>query len=300
MFAYLAATGIGEAMQLTTLIAIAANYFTRYRNAAVGSVNFAFGIGAIIGPILGGHLLSHYHNWRVPIVVFGVFGFVAVAVIAVSVRPWLSDAQGAVKDPDHTSGQPAMWNHNTIVLTLLSVLGGLIIYAYLGLYPTYLREGLKYAPATTGSVMSIYGIGVLASIAGGWIGDRLSPRLVLSTAFLIAAALGYLLFHGIAGVAAQGTLSFIWGFVVSGTIYVNIGGYHVKAVQSHLSNRASGLFVTSLYASAAAAGYTLGFLASHFGWAMAANIQISLVSLAGAALALTLRPSQMARNPRLR
>src|ERR1700733_181884 len=45
MFAYRAATGIGEAMQLTTLIAIAANYFTLYRNAAIGSVNFSFGIG---------------------------------------------------------------------------------------------------------------------------------------------------------------------------------------------------------------------------------------------------------------
>ena len=232
--------------------------------------------------------------WRVPIVVFGALGFVAVVVIAITVRPWFSDTQGAAKYPDHTSGAPAMWNHNTIVLTLLSVLGGLIIYAYLGLYPTYLREGLKYAPATTGSIMSIYGLGVLASIAGGWIGDRFSPRLVLGTSFLVAAALGYLLFHGIAGTAAQGLLSFIWGFVVSGTIYVNIAGYHVKAVRSHLSSRASGLFVTSLYASAAAAGYTLGFLASHFGWAMAANVQISLVSLTGAVLALTLRPDQMA------
>jgi MFS transporter, DHA1 family, inner membrane transport protein len=298
MFAYRAATGIGEAMQLTALIAIAANYFTRYRNAAVGSVNFSFGIGAIIGPAFGGYLLSHYHNWRVPIVVFGALGFVAIAVIAITVRPWFSDTRGAAKDPDHVSGAPAMWNHNTIVLTALSVLGGLVIYAYLGLYPTYLREGLKYAPATTGSVMSIYGLGVLASIAGGWLGDRFSPRLVLSTAFLIAAALGYLLFHGIAGTAAQGALSFIWGFVVSGTIYVNIAGYHVKAVQSHLSSRASGLFVTSLYASAAAAGYTLGFLASHFGWATAANIQISLVSLIGAALALTLRPGEMAVRTR--
>ena len=124
----------------------------------------------------------------------------------------------------------------------------------------------------------------------------LSPRLVLGTAFLVAAALGYLLFHGIAGPAAQGLLSFIWGFVVSGTIYVNIAGYHVKAGAEPLVEPSSGLFVTSLYASAAVAGYTLGFLASHFGWAMAANVQISLVSLTGAALALMLRPDQGSRS----
>ena len=151
MFAYRAATGIGEAMQLTALIAIAANYFTLYRNAAIGSVNFSFGIGAIIGPAFGGYLLSHYHNWRVPIVVFGALGFVAIAVIAVTVRPWFSDTRGPPTRPRPTSAAPpAMWNHNTIVLDAARALGGLIIYAYLGLYPTYLREGLKYAPATTG------------------------------------------------------------------------------------------------------------------------------------------------------
>jgi len=58
MLLYRAATGIGEAMQLTILLAIGANYFAACRAAAVGSVNFSFGIGAIISPILGGALLS--------------------------------------------------------------------------------------------------------------------------------------------------------------------------------------------------------------------------------------------------
>ena len=39
MLIYLAATGIGEAMQLTVMIAIAANYFVGYRAAAIGSMN---------------------------------------------------------------------------------------------------------------------------------------------------------------------------------------------------------------------------------------------------------------------
>src|ERR1044071_1365948 len=44
MLIYRAATGIGEAMQLTILFAIAANYFINHRAAAVGSVNFSYGI----------------------------------------------------------------------------------------------------------------------------------------------------------------------------------------------------------------------------------------------------------------
>src|SRR5712692_5853240 len=42
MLLYRAATGIGEAMQLTALLAVATNYFTRYRSAAAGSINFAY------------------------------------------------------------------------------------------------------------------------------------------------------------------------------------------------------------------------------------------------------------------
>src|SRR4051794_15532791 len=58
MLVYRAVTGVGEAMQLTVLLAIAANDFVRYRGAALGAVNCAFAIGAIAGPVLGGALLA--------------------------------------------------------------------------------------------------------------------------------------------------------------------------------------------------------------------------------------------------
>jgi len=88
-------------------------------------------------------------------------------------------------------------------------------------------------------------------------------------------------------------LTFSYGAIGSGTIYVNLAGYHVKAVQSSLSSRASGMFVTSLYAAAAGAGYLMGGIASHAGWASAGEIQISLLSAVAGSLALTLRPDQM-------
>src|SRR3984893_5918753 len=50
MLIYRAATGIGEAMQLTVLLAVAVNYFVDHRAAALGSVNFTFGFGAIVSP----------------------------------------------------------------------------------------------------------------------------------------------------------------------------------------------------------------------------------------------------------
>jgi len=141
--------------------------------------------------------------------------------------------------------------------------------------------------------MSFYGLGTLGSIAGGWLGDRFSPRLVLSTTFFCAAALGYLLFHGSGAFVTQAILSFVWGLIVSGVIYVNLAGYHVKALRSSVASRASGVFVTSLYGSAAFAGYLVGWIATRAGWTTAGEIQISLLSVVAGGLALALQPQRM-------
>src|SRR5439155_13857152 len=78
MLVYRTVTGIGEAMQLTVLLAIAANYFVGHRAAALGAVNFSFAIGAIISPVLGGAILGAYGRWQVPMLIFGVLGFVVM------------------------------------------------------------------------------------------------------------------------------------------------------------------------------------------------------------------------------
>jgi MFS transporter, DHA1 family, inner membrane transport protein len=117
---------------------------------------------------------------------------------------------------------------------------------------------------------------------------------VLSSAFFAIAGLGYLCFHGSGSIVPQAMLTCAYGAIGSGTIYVNLAAYHVKAVRSSLSSRGSGMFVTSFYAAAAAAGYLMGGIATHAGWALAGEIQISLSSAIAAALALTLRPEKMA------
>jgi DHA1 family inner membrane transport protein len=294
MLLYLAATGIGEAMQLTVMIAIAANYFVGYRAAAIGSMNVFFGIGAFSGPILGSILLTTYRSWHAPMVAFGLAGFVMIAAIALTVRPWFTETHRAADARTDLSGAATLLNRNTVILTALSVLGGLVLYGFTGMYPTFLREGLHYSPKRAGFVASFYGAGALLSIAGGWLGDRFSPRIVLSAAFFATAGLGYLCFHGTGAIVPQAILTFAYGAIGSGTIYVNLAGYHVKAVRSSLASRASGMFVTSLYATAAGAGYLMGAIAGHAGWAVAGEIQISLLGVIAGGLALTLRPDQMA------
>jgi MFS transporter, DHA1 family, inner membrane transport protein len=294
MLLYRTATGVGEAMQLTALLTAATGYFARSRGAAAGSINFTFGIGAIIGPVLGAILLGAWKTWRAPMIVFGALGFAALAIIALVVQPWLTELAGPRASRAEGIGAPTLRNRDSVLLTLISLIGGMVIYGYLGMYPTYLREHLAYSPALAGTVMSMYGLGALASIAGGWLGDRFSPRLVMSATFLAASVLGYLLFSGIQTFPAEVALSFAWGLVVSGTLYVNLAGYHVKAVSQRLAGSASGVFVTSLYGSAAISGYSMGWLANHAGWVTAGLIQISLLSLLGAVLAAFLPPGSKA------
>jgi DHA1 family inner membrane transport protein len=138
-------------------------------------------------------------------------------------------------------------------------------------------------------VLSAYGIGALTSLGGGWLGDRFSPRLVMSGTFLAAGVLGWFLFSGFPGVAAQATLSLAWGIVASGILYVNLAGYHVKAVSQNLAGAASGVFVTSLYAAAAVSGSSIGWLADQADWGKAGLIQITLLSALGAVLAAFLK-----------
>ncbi|RWA52323.1 MFS transporter [Cupriavidus sp. UYMSc13B] len=293
MIVYRAATGIGEAMQLTVVIAIAASYFARFRATAVGAINFSFGIGAIVGPLLGGHLIGIERNWRLPLVVFGLAGFAAMALIAVAVSKRMTEKASTMATHVDTRGATTMWNRNTALLTVMSVIGGLCIYGYLGMYPTFLREHLHYTPSDTGRVMSIFGCGVFASIFGGWLGDRFHPKLVLSLSFAGTGLLGFLLFSGPTGILVQSVLSFVWGLVVSGVLYVNLAGYHIKSVRASLTNRATGVFVTTLYGAGAFAGYIIGGIAVRLGWSAAGLAQITLLSVIGIVLTMLLRTDRM-------
>jgi predicted MFS family arabinose efflux permease len=293
MLACLAAQGIGMSMLATSMFALAASYFAKYRAAAIGSVNFCYGIGGFVGPILAGALLTSYKTWHVPMAAFGLFGFLMIGIIIITVRPWFSETRRAAEARADAGGAETLLNRNSILLSVLSVIHGLSMYGFLGLYPSFLRDSLHYTPRAAGFVISFFGVGALASIAGGWIGDRLPPRLVLSGAFLCIAVLGYLFFQESPSALTREILTCIYGVVGSAVLYVNLAGYHVKALRRTLSSRGSGMFVTSLYGGAAFGGYLLGALASRGGWLFGGEIQMSLFCLIGAVLALALKPSQM-------
>ena len=121
------------------------------------------------------------------------------------------------------------------------MIAGLNLFGFTGLYPTFLREGLHYSPRQAGFIASFYGVGALISIAGGWLGDRFSPRAVLSAAFFCMSALGYLCFHGSGAILPQVILTALYGVFGSGIDLRQFSGLSRKVgaerrVQPRLGN----------------------------------------------------------------
>jgi MFS family permease len=246
---------------------------------------------------LGAAILSVYGTWRAPMIAFGILGFAMMMLVALFVRRSVSEVKltGGTQGAAVIGGARTLGNRNTFILVILSCIAGLAAYGFLGMYPTYLREELQFTPADTGAVMSIFGLGALASVGGGFLGDKFPMRPVLVASFLAQALIGWLLFNGPVDFTAQAPLAFAWGVVAAGSIYVNIAAYHVKAVSGELAGRASGVFVTSFYTAASVAGYTIGWLAREFNWTIAGDLQLCAICLVGAVLALALKPDLMAR-----
>jgi hypothetical protein len=78
---YRGLTGVGEAMQQAALFSAVGAYFYQRRAMALGTLNFAYGLGAFFGPLFGGILLDATGAWETPFYIYGITGFVFVAII---------------------------------------------------------------------------------------------------------------------------------------------------------------------------------------------------------------------------
>lgn len=284
-------SGLGEAMQLTAILAIGTTYFYNHRAIAASSLNFTFGIGAIIGPNLGAAILNHTH-WQMPFITFGLAGMPVAILIIFCVKSWFTEVQ--VADQPVTANEidenvsDSLCSKTPIMLAVATIFSGLSIYGYLGLYPTFLREALGFTPAQAGFAISFYGLGALLSLLGGWLGDKFDYRKILFFSLIISAISGGLLFTPLASsLTLHATMSFIFGATISGMVYANLSAGIIKSVKRTKASQASGVFVASLYIPAAFAGYLLGTLRDSIGWTNAGMLQLAGCSLIAAILAIT-------------
>jgi MFS family permease len=297
MFAYRALSGVGEAMQNGALFSAVGAYFFANRAMALGTLNFAYGLGGFLGPLLGSKI-SGTNGWRAPFWTFGLIGIVFVVLVGVLIRKSFTEreevvvAAGPQLRVDHVPAR--LYNRNVLLLGLTAVVVGMSMYGYIGLYPTFLISKVGLSSAQASLAASMFGLGALLGIPAGWLGDRFNQRTVMIISLLAGSVIGYLLFNGPTTAGPQYALSFAEGAIASGFLFVNIYSAMQRAVRPHMIGRASGLYVAAFYVPAAFAGYLFSAFVGGTGWGGAGLWQLTVLPLVGVAALLFVDTGRLA------
>jgi len=295
MFVFIVLQGVGMSFLATGMYALSTSYFAANRVAALGLVNLCFGLGSLLGHRIIGEMRTALGSWEAPMLVFGFSGIVLAIAIATFVRPWFSEVAPAAKHLVDSGGADTLKNHNTILLSIMSGLYGMVIYGFLGTYPSFVLTVLELTHAEMGAIMMWFGVGGLTSYYGGKLGDKFSSKSVLFTCSVVLGVVTLFLFKTDQSLWMYKLLATLVGVFGAAIVYTNLAGGHVKALKRTLTSKGSGMFVTSVYGGAALGGYTMGLLVENYSWAFAGQIQISLLCMMIAVLALGLRQSEFSK-----
>lgn len=300
MALYRALSGVGEGMQNAALFTAVGAYFASNRAAALGSMNFAYGIGSFIGPGLAAYILVWTNDWKAPLITYGVLGLVAMAAAWLTVSPGFTEQQAETVNlakPDADGHiPPGVFNRNVVICALSAITLGVSGYGFLGLYPTFLRTELGFTVPQAGFAASLFGLGALFGIPAGYVADRFSQRWIAIVATAVMLVNSYLMFNVARSAAAQDALAFVFGAVGSGVVFVNTYSLIQRCVRPQFVGRASGVMVTCLYLPASLAGYLFAVLRNHFGWGDAALLQLCLVPVV-AIVAMAFLDARAIRRP---
>ena len=296
MFVYRVLTGIGEGIQNAVLFAVAGAYFSNRRTMALGMLTAAYGLGAALSPIFGAAILSATGHWQAPLIVLGLFGAVIMLLwsfVPRSVTEVVASSKGAAAQSQTALGQKSAASRNVVALCIIAAASGAMIYAYLGLYPTYLVKVRGFKIADAALVMSTFGVGGLMAIPLGALADRWNQKLLNLLALLGFAIVGISIFTVPSNaLAIQIVLSFLMGMLFTGIVYPNSMSLLQKNMPPERSGYATGLFVAMLYIPSSISGYVLGSLVTHFGWQTGAVSMIGVLSVVSLVTMIAYRPSE--------
>ncbi|SMD25356.1 MFS transporter [Kibdelosporangium aridum] len=283
MAVYRLVSGFGEGMQATALYAAIGAFFFVRRSLMLGLFGFAFGAGVFFGPIIGTSLAGSYGTWHAPFIAFGSVGLLLAVLIGLFVGRRLTEAvagaaQRETVNYDYLPASP--YNRNTRLLAVATAAGGLTVYGFLGLYPTYLRTELHVTPGQTALATSLIGAGAATSLLSGWLADRFDPRKVLLVTYAGLAVSAWFVFNGADTPTWHYVTSFIMATFGLGSLFTNCNSTIQRSVRPEHVGRAAGLFVTTYYVPAAVSGYVFAELVDVLGWTQAALWQFTIVPLA--------------------
>lgn len=296
MAAYRTLSGVGEGLQQAALYAAVGAYYSARRATALGALNFGFGGGTVLGPVLGGLMFASSGSWELPFIVFGAVGFVFVALIALVVPRNFTDQAGVTPVEVETEGAREVRLLNRDVVPVLGSAGaiGLAAFGWIAVFPTFAREELGFTTVQGGYTVAAFGVGALAAgFLGGYLGDRYDQRYVIASSLVAASGLAVVLFTVTTSPVAVYLAAFGFGAMCSGFAFVNLYALAQSSVPAAMTGRVSGLFVFTYYAFVAVSGYLMGALVERGGWTLGLWGQLVAMPIVGAVVILMRRSTKL-------
>ena len=183
--------GVGEATFVTIAPTFVADLFAEHKRGRIlGVFYLAIPVGSAAGYLLGGYLAPHY-GWRFPFYIAAAPGFLLALGVMFLKEPERGQFDSVKETPERASILGLARNPSFLTATLGMAamtfsLGGIQVWIPKFLYSER-HYSLESANLAFGMIIVIDGI--LAALAGGWLGDFLLPRMKSSYYFVSAASM---------------------------------------------------------------------------------------------------------------
>lgn len=233
--------GIGEATFVTIAPTFVADLFSEEKRGRIlGVFYLAIPVGSAAGYLLGGHL-APVHGWRFPFYIAAAPGFLIALCVLFLKEPPRGQFDTVTETAERGTvvglfANPAFLTATLGMAAMTFSLGGIQVWMPQFLYSER-HYSLERANLDFGIIVVIDG--VLASLAGGWLGDYLLPRMKSAYYFVsaVSMALGVpfmiiaLFVPGRAMIPAIGIAAFFLLFNTSplNAAVINSAGAHIRA-----------------------------------------------------------------------
>ena len=181
--------GVGEATFVTIAPTFVADLFGEERRGRIlGVFYLAIPVGSAAGYLLGGNLAPHY-GWRFPFYIAAAPGFLLALGVLFLKEPERGQFDSLAETAERGTlfgllRNPAFLTSTLGMAAMTFSLGGIQVWM-----PKFLYSDRGYTLAQANFAFGIIIVvdGIVASLAGGWLGDYLLPRMK-SSYYLISAA----------------------------------------------------------------------------------------------------------------
>ena len=180
--------GVGEATFVTIAPTFVADLFPENKRGRIFGVFYlAIPVGTAAGYLLGGKLGPDF-GWRFPFYIAAAPGFLLATAVAFLPEPPRGQFDSLKETPERgtilgLARNPAFWTVTLGMAAGTFSLGGIQVWM-----PTFLSAVRGYSLKEANEVFGIIVVvcGIVASLAGGWLGDRLLLRMKGSYYFVSA------------------------------------------------------------------------------------------------------------------